>query len=268
MLSFTSHLSVPGCSLRYRDSGGAGPAVVFLHGAGADHVMFIDQAETLNNDGRRVVLLDMRGHGQSRPNSAAITAEQLMDDVESLVAALALERPVLVGHSLGGNLGQALVRRSPHAYSGLAVLDSTWNTGPLNWVERQMLRLAAPGLSLIPAAKFPHIMAAASATTEPARQDAERAFSQVTKRDFLEIWRATTTFVDPDPSYRTPVPLCLIRGAEDRTGNIASAMPAWARHEGVSELVVPDAGHLVSQDAAGAVTAELMRFLATNWATK
>ncbi len=90
----------------------------------------------------------------------------------------------------------------------------------------------------------------------------------MTKRDFLEIWRATTTLVDPDPSYRTPVPLCLIRGAEDRTGNIASAMPAWARHEGVSELVVPDAGHLVSQDAAEAVTAELMRFLAANWATK
>lgn len=70
-----------------------------------------------------------------------------MDDVESLTAALALERPVLVGHSLGGNLAQALIRRSPHAYSGLAVLDSTWNTGPLKWVEKQMLRLAAPGLA-------------------------------------------------------------------------------------------------------------------------
>lgn len=268
MLNSARHLSVPGCSLRYRDSGGAEPAVVFLHGAGADHVMFIEQAEAMHTDGRRVVLLDMRGHGQSRPNSAAITAEQLMDDVESLVSALALERPVLVGHSLGGNLAQALIRRSPHAYSGLAVLDSTWNTGPLKWVEKQMLRLAAPGLALIPAAKFPRIMAAASATTETARQDAERAFSQVTKRDFLEIWRATTTLVDPDPSYRTPVPLCLIRGAEDRTGNIASAMPAWARHEGVSELVVPDAGHLVSQDAAEAVTTELRRFLAANWATK
>lgn len=67
MLNSARHLSVPGCFLSYRDSGGAEPAVVFLHGAGADHVMFIEQAEAVHTDGRRVVLLDMRAMDSPAP---------------------------------------------------------------------------------------------------------------------------------------------------------------------------------------------------------
>lgn len=263
MLNIDERLPAGGCSLAFADSGGSEPAVLFLHGAGADHVMFADQAEVIAATGRRVVLVDLRGHGRSRPNTSSLSAELLIDDATTLIAALELDRPVLVGHSLGGNLAQALVRLSPGEYSGLAVLDSTWNTGPLTWFERRLLRLAAPGLALIPEKRLPRVMAAASATSAFARRDAERAFSQVTKGEFLDIWRATTSFVTPDASYRTPVPLCLIRGADDRTGNIATAMPAWARHEGVVELVVPNAGHIVSQDDAASVTAELLRFLAS-----
>ena len=71
------------------------------------------------------------------------------------------------------------------------------------------------------------------------------------------------SFVDPEPNYRTPIPLCLIRGSSDKTGNIATAMPRWADTEGVVEHVVPGAGHLVTQDAPDAVTAIIQSFLAT-----
>jgi pimeloyl-ACP methyl ester carboxylesterase len=47
-----------------------------------------------------------------------------------------------------------------------------------------------------------------------------------------------------------------------KTGNIATAMPRWARAEGVSEHVVDGAGHLVTQDAPDAVTAVIQSFLA------
>jgi len=261
MLNLEGRLRLDGATLAFHDSGGPGPAVVLLHGAGADHRTFADQATALAAHGSRVVLPDLRGHGASRPTSTRLTAPLLVADVEALVAALGLDRPVLVGHSLGGNLAQELVRRTPERYAGLVVLGATWNTGPLSRWERQVLRLAAPGLSLVPARRLPRLMATASATTEAARRDAERAFGQVSKAQFLQIWRATTAFVAPDPSYRTPVPLALVRGEEDRTGNIRTAMPAWARHENVSDVVVPQAGHLVSQDAPQAVTEELVRFL-------
>jgi pimeloyl-ACP methyl ester carboxylesterase len=181
--------------------------------------------------------------------------------MEALIAQLELERPVLAGHSLGGNIAQALVKKDPGRYTGLIIMDSTWNTGPLTSGERFVLRLAAPGLTLIPARSLPGVMANASAVTDAARADAVRAFSQVTKRDFLAVWRATVEFVVPDPAYRTLIPLLLVRGADDRTGNIATAMPAWAVAEGVDERVIAHAGHLVTQDAPAPVTEAILEFL-------
>lgn len=80
-------------------------------------------------------------------------------------------------------------------------------------------------------------------------------------RTFLDVWRATVSLVSPDPAYRTPVSLGLIRGALDRTGNIAEAMPRWARAEGVHEQVIPQAGHVVTLDAPDATSRALLRVL-------
>ena len=162
----------------------------------------------------------------SRPNETPPTAAQLLEDIERLIAHCGVVRPVLVGHSLGGNLAQELVRRAPGSYAGLMVLDATWNTGPIGRGERLLLRLAAPGLALIPAGALPGVMARVSAVTGSARADAVRAFSQVSTREFLDIWRAPVSLLQPDPGYRTPVPLRLLRGGADRTGNLRTAMSA------------------------------------------
>jgi 3-oxoadipate enol-lactonase len=256
-------LALPGCDVAYSDEGETGPAVLFLHGAGADHVMFDAQVRSLRATGRRFVTWDMRAHGLSQPNTADITAECLIDDAEKLIGRLGLSGCVLVGHSLGGNLAQELVRRSPASYAALVVIDATWNAGPLSWLERQLLRLAAPSLRLIPRASLARVLARASAVTPEAQADLQRAFGQVPPADFLAVWRATTSFVHPRPGYRAPLPLLLIRGELDRTGNISSAMPRWARHDGVDEVVIPNAGHVPTQDAPDAVTAALTTFLAT-----
>ncbi|MFC7103255.1 alpha/beta fold hydrolase [Nonomuraea rubra] len=175
-------LSVRGCDLRYADSGGDGVPVVFSHGAGADHVMFEAQWEHLRGLGCRVVAWDLRGHGLSRPAGVPFTAEQAMADLYALIGHLGLDRPVLVGQSLGGNLGQAVVRRQPGLARALIVIGATPNTAALSWRERLLVKAAAPMLSVMPAKDLPRLMAEASAVTPEARADARRAFGQVPKR--------------------------------------------------------------------------------------
>ncbi len=256
-------LSLDGCELRYADSGGDGVPVVFSHGAGADHVMFDAQRDHLRALGYRAVTWDLRGHGLSRPAGAPFTAERAIADLRALIGHLRLDRPVLVGQSLGGNLSQALVRRHPELCRALVVIGSTWNTARLSARDHLLLKVAAPSLSMIPAGRLPELMADDCAVTPAARADVRRAFSQLTKREFVEVWRATVSLLDPAPGYRTPVPLCLIRGEQDRTGNIATAMPRWAAAEGVEEIVVPGAGHIANQDAPEAVNAAIETFLRT-----
>ncbi|MGW3352147.1 alpha/beta fold hydrolase [Nonomuraea rubra] len=263
MMNLSGKLSVRGCDLRYADSGGDGVPVVFSHGAGADHVMFEAQWEHLRGLGCRVVAWDLRGHGLSRPAGVPFTAEQAMADLYALIGHLGLDRPVLVGQSLGGNLGQAVVRRQPGLARALIVIGATPNTAALSWRERLLVKAAAPMLSVMPAKDLPRLMAEASAVTQEARADARRAFGQVPKREFVQVWRATAGFLSPDPAYRTPVPLCLIRGERDGTGNIASAMPRWAAAEGVEEVVIPGAGHIANQDDPRAVNEAIEAFLRT-----
>ncbi|MBN9140055.1 MAG: alpha/beta hydrolase [Micrococcales bacterium] len=251
-------LERPGAILSYLDTGRHGRALVLVHGAGVDRGMWAPQLDTLGAAGHRVIAVDLRGHGASTLDPGVrVTASDLLDDLVALLQHLALPSPVLVGHSLGGNLAQALVRRHPALAGGLVAIDCTWNTGPLTALDRLGLRIAAPSLALVPARLLPGLMASASAVTPDAVAALELMFARMPKARFLDVWRATTARVDPEPGYRTPVPLTLVRGARDRTGNIATAMPAWARAEGVAEHVIADAGHVPTLDAPDAVTAIL-----------
>lgn len=256
-------LQRPDAALRYADSGGDGPPVVLTHGAGMDHHAFDPQVPPLIRAGYRVITWDLRGHGDSllaRP--VRFTAADALADLEALREELHLDSPVLVGHSLGGGLSQAFVRAYPARAAGLVVLDATWNAGPLTRFESAVLPLAAPLLALIPAFRMPRLMAKASAVTPAAIDATEAVFAAMPKQRFLDVWRATVSLVDPDPGYRTPVPLGLIRGERDATGNIATAMPRWARAEGVEEHVIAGAGHVVTLDAPEVTSAALLEVLA------
>lgn len=265
MVNLDRRLVRPGAEIAFADSGGDGPVVVLIHGAGVDHSMFDEQVPVLTGRGYRVVVGDLRGHGQSPlAPGERFTAADALDDLGALLAACGADVPVLVGHSLGGNLAQAFVRERPRHVGGLIVLDSTWNAGPLSVLERLALRLAAPALAVIPARRLPRVMARASAATPGARARTEALFARMPRRTFLDVWRATVSFVAPEPGRRTPVPLALVRGSEDRTGNIATATPRWARAEGIAEHVVPGAGHMVTLDAP-AETSRLLVDVLDRW---
>ena len=248
-----------GATLRFGVFEGPSTPVMFLHGAGMDHTMFDEQATALREAGHRVVICDLRGHGSSQLDTdVRFRAEDALEDLLALHDELGIDASVVVGHSLGGNLGQEFARRHPDRIRGLVAVDCTWNAGPLTAVGRWTLKLAAPMLALIPARRLPGVMSRASAATPHAISAVEVVFAKMPKRTFLDVWRAAVNLVHPDPDYRSPVPLALVRGELDRTGNIAVAMPAWAEAEGVQERVIAGAGHVVTLDASDQSTTAIL----------
>lgn len=258
-----STLPRPGATVAFHDSGGDGRAVVLTHGAGLDHSMYDAQADALRKQGHRVIVWDLRGHGASPlTGGARFSARDALDDLTALLDACALDRAVLVGHSLGGNLVQEFARSRAERVAGAIVMDATWNAGPLRPIERLALRAAAPMLAAIPARLLPGMMARASAETPAAVARAEAVFARMSKTTFLDVWRATTSFVRPEADAGAHTSLALIRGERDRTGNIATAMPAWARAAGIEEHVIAGAGHIVTWDAPDETSRVLVRLLA------
>jgi 3-oxoadipate enol-lactonase len=98
-------------------------AVVFLHGVGGAARAWAPQMQSFASAGFAPVALDLPGYG-ARPPITEMHFDGLATDVEAAIAARGLQRPVLVGHSLGGMIAQTMLRRRPDGYAA-AVLCYT-----------------------------------------------------------------------------------------------------------------------------------------------
>ncbi|HSB61630.1 MAG TPA: alpha/beta fold hydrolase [Vicinamibacteria bacterium] len=118
--------SFDGVPLRYEAAGQGSPAVVFVHCWTCDRRLWDHAAARLARE-RRVVTLDLAGHGESGRGRRAWTIEAFGEDVKAVVEALALDRVVLVGHSMGGPVILEAARRLPGKVAGLVPVDTLQN---------------------------------------------------------------------------------------------------------------------------------------------
>ena len=97
--------------------------VIFLHGISGSGRSFAPQMASFAAAGYQPVALDLMGYGRREPVEA-MSFEALAEDVEFAISQSGLERPVLVGHSMGGTVVQTLLRRQSAGYRA-AVLSCT-----------------------------------------------------------------------------------------------------------------------------------------------
>jgi pimeloyl-ACP methyl ester carboxylesterase len=240
----------PDATLRYWVSGPAhAPRVVLLHGATLDHHAWDAQVDALS-ERYRVVVPDLRGHGESTMEGR-FRFEDALADVLALLDVVDAEHPgspiTLGGLSLGGNLAQEVVYRDPDRVHALVVADSTCNTSVRHPLAAAMTIASLATLSLSSHDLF---VRNAAEVTSP-REDVRR---------YVVSTNAERTNVET--VYRLPVPTLLLHGDADRVGDVVDSTRTWAaRDEGAEYVVVPDAGHASNQDNPAAFNVALVAFL-------
>ena len=100
------------------------PAVLLIHGAGQTRKVWTGLADSLQKAGRRVISLDLRGHGGSEwPDDGRYDFEALVEDLRAVLAQMGT-RPVVVASTLGGWIAcAALERDAALLASGLVLVD-------------------------------------------------------------------------------------------------------------------------------------------------
>ena len=99
------------------------PPIVLLHG-GHQSAHSWDLVSLHLAQRYRVLALDQRGHGDSEwARDVAYTNHEMSLDAEAFIGAMGLERPILMGHSMGGRNAMLLTRRSPSLLRALVIVD-------------------------------------------------------------------------------------------------------------------------------------------------
>ena len=104
------------------------PPVVLLHGFSMSHAVFVPLMAALS-DRYHLIAPDLRGHGLSpKPENAYADSKDWADDIANILAPL--DRPVLLGWSMGGRVAMDYVRHyGDGVLAGLALIGSY--TGPV-----------------------------------------------------------------------------------------------------------------------------------------
>jgi pimeloyl-ACP methyl ester carboxylesterase len=112
---------------------GAGLDLVLVHGNVGSHRWY---ERTMEVPGCRVLALDLPNFGASDPLGAEADLDRYADAVAGFIAALRLDRPVLVGHSLGGAVAISLAARYANTIRSIVLVDGAAPSGLATPEER------------------------------------------------------------------------------------------------------------------------------------
>jgi pimeloyl-ACP methyl ester carboxylesterase len=131
-------VDVPGARIHYWEKG-AGPAIVMVHGLGGQSGNFSFGVVERLMDEFRVIVIDRPGAGYStRESDASASLKAQAKFVAEFIKALDLQKPLLVGHSLGGAISLAVALEFPDVVAGLALV------APLTHVPPQVPEMFQP----------------------------------------------------------------------------------------------------------------------------
>lgn len=109
----------------YGDPASLATPILLIHGLFGSAVNWhpiVSRLHTLLGADRRLIVPDLRNHGQS-PHDPILSYEAMAEDLIGLLDQLGIARAALVGHSLGGKVAMWLALNWPERVAALAVVD-------------------------------------------------------------------------------------------------------------------------------------------------
>ena len=241
---------------------GEGPAIVFLHGIGGAARQFAPQIEHFART-HHAVAWDMPGYGAS-PALPATTIATLADALGAFIAPF--DRPVLVGHSIGGMIVQQLLTIRPQAARAVVLAQTSAAFGGRDpaWADAFIHDRLAPLDAGQTLAGMAPAMVAALLGDDPDPAAAPLAESCIAATP-AAAYRATVLAM-PGFDLRhalasIAVPTLVLAGTKDPNAPAAAMERMAMRIPAAKYVAIEGAGHLAHIERAAQFNAILDRFL-------
>lgn len=253
-------VDVPGAKIFYKDSGGHGVPVVFLHAYTGNANVWEHQIPVFTRAGYRFIAYDRRGYGRTVAdvNGPASTGS---DDLLALIDHLKIGKFHLVGTAGGGFVAVDFAISYPQRLRSFTLLCSTAGVQDKDYVE------ASRGMRPDGFEKLPNTFLELSPSYRFANPDGVARWSQ-----FERTNRAPEEVRGPPQPNKNRVTLAMIDGIKIPTLVIAGdadlyAPPALMRRiadriKGAQLIAVPEAGHSVWWEAPDQFNRAVLTFIA------
>ncbi|MFG2886283.1 alpha/beta fold hydrolase [Streptomyces sp. NPDC048297] len=252
-------LDVDGAALTYDDEGprdAADVPVVFVHGWTANRHRW-DHQMTHFAERRRVIRLDLRGHGEST-GAGVRTIAELASDVLTLLDHLEIERFVLVGHSMGGMISQTITLAHPDRVERMVLVDSI---ARMTYSRGRGLLMAAS--TLVPFKLFVATNIRRAFKPGYPREEIRRHIrdsAQTSREVVMTLYGAMRAFDVLDRVGEIRTPTLMVHGYDDIQLPVRQ-MLRMAKAYPDAEVRIIDAGHELPVEKPAELTETLDRFL-------
>jgi pimeloyl-ACP methyl ester carboxylesterase len=244
---------------------GSGPALLLLHGLGADHRTWEPVIDQL---ARRytVIAPDLLGHGRSAKPRADYSLGGFANGMRDLLTVLGVDKVTIAGHSFGGGVAMQFAYQFPERTERLVLVGAgglgpevtpviralttpgfEYLLAPLTLPGIRHLTVAAMrGLSRSGIKEFRDFDEVATIYESFRDHDARSAICHVTRA--VVDWRGQIVTM-ADRAYLTEaMPLCVIWGEDDRAIPASHAALAATLAPGARVEVISNAGHFPHKD--------------------
>lgn len=241
--------------------------LVFLPGLTADHRLF-DKQIAYFEEKENVFVWDAPGHKASWPFQLTFTLADKAKWLDEIFKKEELTKPVIIGQSMGGYVGQMYAELFPKKLKGFISIDSApLQRKYVTSAEIWMLKKVEPVYLLYPWKSLLKTGSNGVAMSEYGRKlmrdmmmeyDGDQArYAKLAGHGFRMLAEA----MEADLPYNIPCPALLICGDKDHAGSCIRYNKAWHKKTGLPLVWIKGAGHNSNTDAPEEVNRLIREFL-------
>lgn len=222
-----------GATLIVEDFGTEQPTFVLLHGIGMGRSIYLGLVRRLQG---RVIALDLPGFGEAPEPVRTLTMERHADLVAAYLRHAGLSDVIVIGHSMGSQIGAELAARHPSLVGGLVLAGPTVNSASRNILAQASYLLR----DLI--GERPEVL------WRGAREYLRGGPHLIRKM------RATIVHIPEDAYKRVSCPTLVLRGENDPLAPVSWCRTILNTIPGAAFAEIPDHGHgtLISDSSPAA----------------
>ena len=241
--------------------------LVFLPGLTADHRLFEKQIEAFEGD-YNIFVWDAPGHAASWPFVLDFTLMDKAAWLSEILTREGMDKPVIIGQSMGGYVGQAFAEAFPGKLKGFVSIDSAplqreYVTAAEIWLLKRMepvyryypwKALLSSGTKGVAISEYGRRLMRDMMMT----YDGDQArYAKLSGHGFFMLAQA----MEADLPYKLSCPAILICGEKDHAGSCIRYNKAWRRKTGIPIYWIQNAGHNSNTDAPETVNKIICEFV-------